>query len=604
MPPVPLGGNRRSLPNTPPDRPPMNVSFQYGGATRYAQFGTPEERRQYGWGDPGRLSGGQDLVREFQQQFQPNLGIFSPSFPLVPVEPELARLFDYPVGWNFIYHPRSYEPVSFEELRALAYNENLTRMAVETRKDQIERLDWEIRPIEDADLLPAVQGRIKLATKFWNHPDGDRPFGSWLRELLEDMLVIDAPTLEVLRNRDGSLRGLDIIDGATIKPLIDITGRRPTAPAPAFEQVIHGRPWRLFTNDELIYTPRNKRPGHLYGFSAVEQILLYINIALRRQQSQLYYFTDGSVPAGFLNIPELNPEQVARLQQFMDDLLAGNLAERRKFQLVPYGAKWQGIKEPPLKDDFDEWLARVVMFAFSLPPDAFIRQRNRSTSETARQTAQEEGLGPLLLWVKRLVDHVLQRRMGHQDLEFNWQELNETDPQVQATILTEYVKFGINSPNEARDTLGLEPVEGGDDPMLVLATGPVLLKHADDASDNTANPPVPMFGPSQMGQGGPGAGRAGGQPSAPARTAGANQRPGAAQTPAGRGNGADRGQVAGNRNNPSQARVNGQGTAKASTGTEPGVDDAGRAALEREARQLLRRQRASRVEADLRKFAA
>jgi len=25
----------------------------------------------------------------------------------------------------------------------------------------------------------------------------------------------------------------------------------------------------------------------------------------------------------------------------------------------------------PLKDDFDEWLARVVCFAFSVPPTAF-----------------------------------------------------------------------------------------------------------------------------------------------------------------------------------------------------------------------------------------
>jgi hypothetical protein len=50
----------------------------------------------------------------------------------------------FPVGYNFIYTPRSYEPVGFQELRALATWENLTRMAIETRKDQIERLEWEI----------------------------------------------------------------------------------------------------------------------------------------------------------------------------------------------------------------------------------------------------------------------------------------------------------------------------------------------------------------------------------------------------------------------------------------------------------------------------
>jgi hypothetical protein len=31
----------------------------------------------------------------------------------------------------------------------------------------------------------------------------------------------------------------------TFKVLLDETGRRPTPPAPAYEQIIHGRPWAL-----------------------------------------------------------------------------------------------------------------------------------------------------------------------------------------------------------------------------------------------------------------------------------------------------------------------------------------------------------------------
>jgi len=50
--------------------------------------------------------------------------------------------------------PRSYEPVTFDELRALAYSENLTRMAIETRKDQIEKLEWEGRGEPRTQCLP------------------------------------------------------------------------------------------------------------------------------------------------------------------------------------------------------------------------------------------------------------------------------------------------------------------------------------------------------------------------------------------------------------------------------------------------------------------
>src|SRR5262249_12458771 len=113
--------------------------------------------------------------------------------------------------------------------------------------------------------------RINRLTDFWRKPDGEQPFATWLREALEDVLVLDAPAFEVRRNRAGDIIGLDIVDGSTIKVLTDDTGRRPKSPAPAYEQIIHGRPWRLLTSDDLIYIPRNPRPHKAYGFGPVGQ---------------------------------------------------------------------------------------------------------------------------------------------------------------------------------------------------------------------------------------------------------------------------------------------------------------------------------------------
>src|SRR5438105_14179290 len=110
------------------------------------------------------------------------------------------------------------------------------------------------------------------------------------------LLVLDAPALEIRRNRAGEVIGLDVVDGATIKLLIDNTGRRPKPPAPAYEQIIHGRPWKLLSADELLYLPRSPRPHKAYGFSPVEQIVMTVNIALRRQAMQLHHFTEGNVP--------------------------------------------------------------------------------------------------------------------------------------------------------------------------------------------------------------------------------------------------------------------------------------------------------------------
>jgi HK97 family phage portal protein len=423
--------------------------------------------------------GSQNDLTQFRNVFQPGQGIFSPGYPLTPPERERVRLWDFPVGYNTLFTPRSYEAIGFEELRALAENHDITRLAIETRKDQIEKVEWTIRPRNEKNPAADATARIDELVDFWRRPNGEQPFATWLREALEDVLVLDAPAFEIRRNRGGTIIGLDVVDGATIKVLIDDTGRRPLPPAPAYEQIIHGRPWRLLTSDELIYAPRNSRPHKAYGFSPVEQILVTVNIGLRRQMMQLQHFTEGNVPPGLLNAPDgWSPEQIRQFQEWFDTILAGNTGSRTRLVWGPSGAQYQAFKEAPYKDDFDEWLARIVCYAFSLPPTAFTPQVNRATAQTAQETAQEEGVAPLLGWVKRLIDGVIQDRMGHPDLEFVWSDVRPADPKDQATILGSYVRDGIYTLNEARDVLGLDPVEGGDEPMFLTPQGPVPLRSA------------------------------------------------------------------------------------------------------------------------------
>jgi len=408
----------------------------------------------YSWGQSA-------FEAQFAATFEPARGIFSPGIPLAPPQPERTRVFDFPVGINTITAPRAYEPVSFTELRALADAHDLTRLAIETRKDQIEKLDWAIKSKNARRPTADAHSRAERLAQFWRRPDGERPFATWLRALLEDLLVLDAPALEIRRNRAGELIGLDVVDGATIKLLIDDTGRRPRPPAPAYEQMIHGLPWRLLTADELLYFPRNPRPHKLYGLSPVEQIVMTVNIALRRQAMQLHHFTEGNVPPGLLNAPEgWNVEQIRQFQEWFDSVLAGNTAARSRLVWGPSGTKYQPFKEAPYKDEFDEWLARIVCFAFSLPPTPFIHQINRATAEQAQEAALAEGLAPLMGWVKRLADHVIQDRMGHADLEFGWVDLRPADPAEQATMFDIYLRNGVYTVNEALDILGMEAIAG------------------------------------------------------------------------------------------------------------------------------------------------
>src|SRR6202040_1863663 len=71
-------------------------------------------------------------LTQFSDTFEPSGGLFAPGYPLPPVEPERLRALDYPVGYNYIYTPRSFEPIGFAELRALAQNHDITRLCIET----------------------------------------------------------------------------------------------------------------------------------------------------------------------------------------------------------------------------------------------------------------------------------------------------------------------------------------------------------------------------------------------------------------------------------------------------------------------------------------
>jgi hypothetical protein len=382
---------------------------------------------------------------------------FGPLQPLAPMAPPAVkgRQFDYPFGTNLNYIPRAEEGISFAELRGLADALPLLRAVIETRKDQIAAQSFAVRARAHSDSPDASSG-IDAVSRFLVRPDRRHSFADWLRMLVEEMLVIDAATIYPRYSRGGSLYSLDIVDGATIKPLLGEDGRAPEAPDPAYQQILHGIPAADFSADELIYLPRNLRAHRVYGMSPVEQIALTVNIALRRDAATLDYYRTGSTPDAFATLPkEWTADQIRSFQDYFDALMSGNLSRRRQTKFMPADFKLIETRQPPLKDMYDEWLARLICYAFSVPASPFVSQVNRATSETLRLQATQEGLVPLKNWIKSALDHVIQVAMNEPALEFVWVGDDAIDPLQQAQTLEILVTAGIKTREEARAELGL-----------------------------------------------------------------------------------------------------------------------------------------------------
>jgi hypothetical protein len=393
---------------------------------------------------------------------------FGPMQPLEPMAPPdtIGRRFDYPTGYNLTYTPRSYESITFEDLRALADNCDILRSVIETRKDQMEALEWAVRvaPSLTSASVHSVTNddqkrRIDLITQFLHSPDKENSFSGWLRQLLEDMFVIDAACLYKRRTRAGGLYALEVIDGATIKILLDENGRSPMPPDPAYQQVLKGVPASDYTREELMYLKHNPRSHKVYGYSHVEQVMVTVNILIRRAMHQLEYYKDGSQPDAFIGLPkEWNQDQIVAFQKHFDAMMSGNLAMRRRVRFMSGDFKYQETKQPPLKDAYDEFLARIICFVFSISPEPFVGQVNRATAQTSHHRAIDEGLAPLQRFVRGIINRIIKTEFASPDLEFVWQDTREQDPQEAAQIDVAYVGAGIMTVNEVRANMGLIPL--------------------------------------------------------------------------------------------------------------------------------------------------
>ena len=420
----------------------------------------------------------------------------SPGKPIeVVAPPEVAgRQFDYNVGYNIQIKPRAYEPVSFDQLRALADNLDILRLVIETRKDLVCALKFEIVP-KDAGAEP--DERCKAVQEFLALPDGEHTWDAWLRMLLEDLFVIDAPTIYPRKTKGGGIYALEPIDGATINRKIGFDGRTPFPPNAAYQQILKGVPAGDFTRDELIYMPRNLRTNKAYGFSPVEQIIMTVNIALRRQLSQLQFYTEGSTPDSIFSLPpEWTVDQIDKWQAWWDNVLSGNTANRRKARFIPGGITAINTKEGLLKDDFDEWIARIVCYAFSVPANAFIKQQNRATAATALDQAVSEGLMPILGWVKNLIEYIIIKYFGYTDLMMKFVDSKDPDLAQEAAINLQNsqadqidISTGVLDVNEVRINRGLDPLTPQELEERKPAPQPQLAGQIDNGSKPAPDEP-------------------------------------------------------------------------------------------------------------------
>ena len=385
---------------------------------------------------------------------------FGPAEPLQPIAPADAgwlRAYDYNQATNVQVLPkRVNEGVSYTDLHQLAENSDYVSVCIQTVQD---RLSQHTGRVVDTGKDPTNRSDAAKAIDQWlQRPDGVTSLHQFLSLLVYDQCVTDAATVGI--DRSSAFPVARVIDGSTICPRINEQGV-----VVGYQQIIKGMPAHDYDINTIIWKPKNRRPHKLYGYSPVEQIYRIITLALKRTARQLDWFTEGAIPAMLIAAPEgWTPEQISAATENWDKLVKG-VSGKEAVKFTPAGCKPEVFDRNPAQDEFDEWLIRVICYAFSLPPTAFIKSNNRATAETTQAASLAEGHAALLQWSADLLTEVINVCWGP-GYEWQWDlsvqpDLASTTALIQAGALKPSVlqKYGYDA-DDIEDALPPKPVPG------------------------------------------------------------------------------------------------------------------------------------------------
>ena len=397
--------------------------------------------------------------------------MFSPGEPIAPT-PGLAapdggpRQWAFPVGYNIGRLPRAGETTSFSELRNLAALYDGVQLCERVYFDLLGRLEPHVIPRQEA-LAEGEDGSSREYREaarriegFLESPDRAQDLRSWLVAFVRDLLEIDAVAVYTRRTRSGRLHALELVDGTTIKPLLDQGGRAPQPPAPAYQQFLYGVPAGEYALDELDYLRETARTESPYGLSRVERVILRVNQALRKQHFDLARFTDGATPLGLIEPPTtLNwtPEELDIFERAFNGLLAGNSELRVRAKVLPPGASWQSLAGDDPLMEFDRFLLNVTVAAFGLTMDelGFTETSNRSTGQTQESVVYRRAVAPVAALVAGYLTRKVRRWLDPR-MTITFAGLEEPeDFATRAEAFAKLIPLGVVSPIQAARLLRL-----------------------------------------------------------------------------------------------------------------------------------------------------
>ncbi len=362
-------------------------------------------------------------------------------------------------------------------LRRFSEQNVWARVAINRRKREIAKAPWSIVRIDNTKASPK-KNVVKEAFELFNFVNDTKISLSWLLNMIvEDILVLDAGTVEIERTASGRVAALWPLDGATIAPSNAWDGSDQKAPR--YEEWRNGRVVAQYKNDDLVYMMANPRTNSVIGLSPLEVLIDTIEADLYGEDME-YRLMRKTAPAGMLYLGSApDAEQVDEFRELWAMDIAGqdnvailgggaNIDETGKV-VAGSAPTWTPFTRSAAEEqrrEYMKWLATKVAAAFEMDLLAFNLSESVHRSVGANmQSKTDDGLIAL---ADTIADYITREIIWQIDPThkhgFRFMNLTKRDAKSDSDIDRTYMSIGVTTPNEIRARMGLDPVEWGNRP--------------------------------------------------------------------------------------------------------------------------------------------
>jgi HK97 family phage portal protein len=315
------------------------------------------------------------------------------------------------------------------------------------------------QPIQAPDTNPI--------SRLLERPNENQDFYQFIDELVINLYVAGNAYLYKTRNGGGKVVGMRLLrpDRVSIKVL-------SSDGSLAYQYELDGVRYRLNPED-VSQLKFPSMTSDLYGLSPLQPIASVINLDLAQIQYAKFFFQNSGTPSGLLKVKRRlqTPEDAERIRSRWRSTFGGG--NMHKLAVLDEDATYERLGEsisnmafPELRDTTE---SRICM-AFGIPPILIgsvvgLDRATYSNYREARQSFFYETMIPLANRIVRFLNHCISYEFptaGYIEADFNDVAALTEDQNSLTERTTKQWDSGLISLNEAREALGLDPLNGGE----------------------------------------------------------------------------------------------------------------------------------------------